>query len=181
MKLGRKSWIGLGIFLGAAVLCTPGAYLVLDHMTLGRYLHPDHNVTFSSPLQTLRDPYISPRRAARHAARVLRQAGVEEIQICQVDWIVAPVGGYIVDATGRLEQDGVVYTRFRVGVRDGSEEEDGAYVAGEPFVTIAHGEDRLGRVHWDPPGGPTDPGNLAFEFLPASERPAFENLDRLYP
>jgi hypothetical protein len=129
---------------------------------------------------------ISSREAALYAINHLKVRRVTHIVICEVRWIAAPLGGYLVDAKGKAKIKGTTYRIFRVGVRDGTEEKDGKLLGGEMFVFIAFGKDKLGRPHWYPPPGPdiwpprsaADSSVLDYEFL--LNRDGFESLDSRY-
>lgn len=154
-----------------------------------RYLHPNFTVVWPPP-QELRGSEIqpiTPQQASWFAVEHLKETGVSDIVICEVRWIAAPLGGYLVDAQGMLNLNDCVYTSFRVGIRDGTEEIDGANTAGEEFVFIALGKDSAGDTAWFPPPGPdwsalqgeAIPDELlCYEFL--LEREQFESLAEQY-
>jgi hypothetical protein len=129
---------------------------------------------------------ISHRKAASFAVDHLKAKGVTNIVICEVWWIAAPLGGYLVNALGKATIKDTIYTTFQVGVRDGTDERDGKSLAGEMFVFIALGKDKSGQLHWYPPPGPdiwppqgvADSSVLDYEFILHRER--FENLDKRY-
>jgi hypothetical protein len=117
----------------------------------------------------------------------LKARGITGIAICEAQWIAAPVSGYLIDALGNATIDGAKFSTFRIGIRDGREEEHGL-PAGEVFVFIAHGREDSGGSAWYPHPGPDhEPGPeeaitegmLAYEFLIGRER--FESLTTRYP
>lgn len=181
----------------AATILTSSLVLVMA-LTLGlcfgssldRYLHRD--CKFSSPPDFLIDSSrvkpISPQQAAEFAVSHLRAKDVKDIVICEVFWIAAPLGGYLVDAKGRANIDGNDFSSFRVGIRDGSDYKSGNYSAGEEFVFIARGENKSGQAVWYPSPGPdyklgegeaVTEGMLAYEFL--LKRKDFESLRLRFP
>jgi hypothetical protein len=101
------------------------------------------------------------------------------VVVCRTKEIMAPLGGFMVDAIGMLQRDGRSYSLFRVGVYDGS---DGPqYPAGREFVFIAKGADAAGGTAWIPPPGPDymdadpDAGFIGeYEFL--YDRAEFEQV-----
>jgi hypothetical protein len=155
------------------------------------YLHEDANIN-NGPSEEFIDKTgqrpITPEEAALFAVRELQKMNVEDIIICEVYWIAAPLGGYLVDSKGKACINGKLYTIFHVGIRDGSDLIDGKYLAGEKFVFIASGKDESGR-YWYPAPGPdynlverdsiTTDGMLQYEFLLYREN--FENLENRYP
>ena len=174
----------IGAVLGAltvVLLCLVGGALALDHARVGRYLHPSASLTRSDLIHGLLDERISDRKAAAMGVAALLDRDVHDIEICEVRWITAPLGGFLVDAKGHQEAGEAVYSVFRIGVRDGSEEGDGGGEAGEVFVFIARGEDTSGNVHWNPPGGPLGSSDLDYEFLPPGDRAAVASLSSRYP
>ena len=168
--------------LGTAALCSASS--------LDQYLHKNCKLGQQPEflIQEGRVKPISPREAASFAVRGLQARGVKEIVICEALWIAAPLSGYLVDAKGKATINGTEFSSFRVGIRDGLEEKNGQYAAGEEFVFIARGEIENGRSVWYPSPGPdyelgeggdvTD-GMLAYEFL--LHREAFEHLADRYP
>lgn len=108
----------------------------------------------------------------------LEEAGGEDILVCSIMRIEAPLAGYLIDGLWRASIQGEDYGTFRVGVEDG----------GTPFVLIARGVDAEGNIHWYPPPGPdwrpggncaTPDSFLDYEFLLGRE--AFEEIEELYP
>ena len=96
----------------------------------------------------------------------LNEKGVENVLICSVFRIEAPLSGYLVDATGNLEIEGVEYTSFRVGVRDDGEDPS---LAGTEFVFLAAGSGDSGESWIYPPEASCEDSNGCFvpehEFL----------------
>ena len=183
MSINKSSQYGILIVLlwCACSICFPQS---IDH-----YLHK--NAFFdlgpsSDMLNYSMHKPISHRKAASFAVDHLKAKGVTNIVICEVWWIAAPLGGYLVDAKGKATIKDTIYTIFRVGVRDGTDERDGKSLSGEMFVFIAFGKDKSGRPHWYPPPGPdiwpprseADSSILDYEFL--LNRGKFETLDKRY-
>ncbi len=152
-----------------------------------KYLRPGLKLPEASyyPPKTNPKP-IRATQAVRYAVEALKRRRVRDIRICQFAWIVAPLGGALVDATGVQDLAGARYTTFRVGVRDGTEAKYG-YRAGEEFMFIARGLNRAGEVVWQPTPGPdSDEVKNGFvgdyEFLAVIgeykflDRKSFENL-----
>ncbi|MCD4706802.1 MAG: hypothetical protein K8S62_03595 [Candidatus Sabulitectum sp.] len=108
-------------------------------MVLSHYLHPESQICAElDPLE------FSESTACWAAVIHLSQAGVENIHICEVTRIEAPVSGYLVDATGQWDsgtRDD--YQVFRTGVLDGEDYRD---KRGEEFVFLAAGSDENGDV-----------------------------------
>lgn len=131
---------------------------------------------------------ISPRQACCFAIERLQARSVRRIQICEVLWIAAPLGGYLVDLKGRWTFDGEEFSLFRIGIRDGSEASGGPHLAaGIEFVFIAKGKTASGESRWFPRPGPdyritgdeTWPESFfAWEFLLNREK--FETLGDRY-
>jgi hypothetical protein len=178
------------ILIAGLVLLLLGTGALCSASSLDQYLHK--NCRLESPselmLQESRMKPISPREAASFAVRRLQARGVKNIVICEAFWIAAAVSGYLIHAKGKALIDGDEFSSFRVGIRDGLEERNGQYAAGEEFVFIARGE-KNGQSVWYPPPGPDyelsegqvmTEGMLAYEFL-GLHRKAFERLAARYP
>ena len=161
-----------------------------EYETPDQYLHPDSRISSELPSSIFADSEkkpITPREAAGYALGLLRRHRVANPVICEARWIAAPVSGYLVDALGTLANGEVLYSVFRVGLRDGLERADGLRKAGEEFVFIAMGRDTSGNIVWYPPPGPDhQPAAdeafdvlLPFEFL--LNREDFETLPKRYP
>ncbi|MCU0612724.1 MAG: hypothetical protein MUE60_13175 [Candidatus Eisenbacteria bacterium] len=154
-------------------------------------LHPHANLLVWPPPSeevTASVSIISPSVAAESAAVALTRRGVTEPVICEARWIAGAVSGYLVDATGDLAFEGLHYSVFRIGIRDGAEAQYGdEFRAGSEFVFIALGWDNYGAQVWNPPPGPDyrPPEDesfdrlLPYEFL--LDHAAFETLPRRYP
>lgn len=121
---------------------------------------------------------ISAPEVLSFAVQHLKTKGVKEIEICEVSWIAAPLGGFLIDGKGSFNIGTKHYSTFRIGVRDGSEGD-----AGKKFVFIARGEDEEGKVIWYPEPGPDfhpvegevfPEEFLVYEFL--GDREKFESL-----
>lgn len=156
-----------------------------------QYLHQDFTLVWSLPREDLRGPDfqpITPQEASWFAVQHLIDRGVKDIVVCEARWIAAPLGGYLIDSLGSLNQEDKTYTLFRVGVRDGTDNFEGYSEAGQEFVFIALGKNRAGEIKWYPSPGPDydhpkiEPFPielLAYEFL--VDREEFENLADRYP
>jgi hypothetical protein len=127
-----------------------------------------------------RAPHVLDAPAATSVAvGLLRSKGVTGVVVCRTTSVQAPVGAFVVDATGELTREGRGYSLFRIGVRDGS---DGPqFPAGGELVFIAKGLDSAGQTVWIPPPGPdavsAESGFVeAYEFL--YDRAEFEQVPR---
>jgi len=121
---------------------------------------------------------ISAPEVLSFAIQHLKTKGVQEIRICEVGWIAAPLGAFLIDGKGSFNIGEKHYSTFRIGIRDGSRGN-----TGEEFVYIARGEDDKGKVIWYSEAGSdfhTTEGEvfpeelLAYEFL--GDREKFESL-----
>ena len=171
------------VFL-ALLCCAAG---VCSAQPLDSYLHKNAFLDTGPNLELFKFQHkpISSRQAASFAFEYLKRKGTTSIVVCEVLWIAAPLGGYLVDAKGKSTIDGATYTIFRVGVRDGTEQKDGKALAGEVFVFLALGKDKSGKLYWHPSPGPdaswedgVTEGMLAYEFLLGREK--FVALDKRY-
>jgi hypothetical protein len=144
-------------------------------------------VTEQAPIALI-DPLpetIGREEAVARALDLLEAHGVEHAAVCETHRIEAPLTGYLVDALGRMTLGDSVLTSFRIGVRDGLEQRDGMFMAGEEFVFIARGVDSEGSAIWFPAPGPdqppilTDDSDLPYEFL--LYRAEFETLGDRFP
>lgn len=136
---------------------------------LERHMHKD--AIIGEPWPHRGGPYysISSKTAILWAINHLKMRGAEEIKICEVGWIVAPLGGFLIDGKFELIEVPKRYSIFHIGIRDGSEGN-----AGAEFVFVAKGVDEEGRVAWYPPPGPDSPDrDLDYEFL---DRKSFESI-----
>lgn len=130
---------------------------------------------------------VGTERAAWLASELLAARGVKDIEVFDVLWIAAPLTGYLINATGVLQMGDARFLAFRVGLRDGQEEEGNECTAGEEFAFIALGYDEEGRQVWHPAPGPDfRPGKeesypcelLVYEFLSPEDRERLESLLR---
>lgn len=147
------------------------------------YLHPEALIQkLKLSDNELFENIISSEEAIKYAVLFLKEINIENILICEVKWIVAPLGGYLIDGFGLFEYEDSIFETFRVGVRDGSEGN-----SGEEFVFIARSIDVDGSTIWYPYPGPDyefpedeeiPEGYFNFEFLLDRER--FESLDERY-
>lgn len=145
-------------------------------MILSHYLHPESQICVEL------DPYEFNESTACWAAVIhLTQTGVEDIQICEVMRIEAPLSGYLVDATGLwYSVNGDVFDVFRTGILDG---QDYPEERGEEFVFLAAGIREDGEVSLFPAALVTEDSVaqfvLAHEFL--LNRDEFFSLPERYP
>ena len=131
---------------------------------------------------------ISPLKACKFAVEHLKKKGIKKIVICEVQWIAAPLTGYLVDTKGKLTIDHKDYSTFRIGITDGYSEDPEKNLAGEEFVFIALGIDAEGEAIWYPSPGP-DYKTTSDEAMPESfyiyefllNRDRFETLFERYP
>lgn len=137
--------------------------------------------------KTKRKP-ISPRKACVFAIEHLEAKGIRDIVICEVQWIAAPVSGYLVDIKGKLTIEHQDYTTFRIGITDGFHDDSGKHPAGEEFAFIAFRKTTDGKALWYPCPGPDyklkdgealPESLLIYEFL--LNRKRFETLCDRYP
>jgi hypothetical protein len=171
------------ILLLLTLLCTAGS-----SQGIGRYLHKKA-LLGAAPTDDMVKSYdrrpISSAEAAMFAVKHLETEGVKNIVICEVTWIAAPLGGWLVKTKGKWTHKGKTYKVFQIGIRDGTDECEGKYKAGEIFVFIALGKGKSGEF-WYPPPGPdiwpprsaADSSMLDYEFL--IDRKRLEGLDTLY-
>lgn len=185
--------LGYGAMVGALMTlglqsCSPNG--------LESYLHR-HAILAVPPLsfpppaelvQHSAHPPISPREACGFAIEHFEAKGIQDMLICEVQWIAAPLSGYLVDGTGTLTIDREEYTTFRIGITDGFNEDPEANPAGEEFVFMALGKTPEGTNVWYPRPGPDDLSThgeampesfFTYEFLLQRER--FETLSERYP
>jgi hypothetical protein len=130
---------------------------------------------------------LSSLEACRFAIHHLEKKGIKNIVICEVQWIAAPLSGYLVDLKGNLTIEGQDYSIFRIGITDSFEK----YIkktAGDEFVFIAYNKNKDGKTFWYPKPGPDSDifeenimsdNILVYEFLLQRER--FETLFERYP
>lgn len=126
---------------------------------------------------------ISPLKACKFAIERLKTKGIKNIVICEVQWIAAPLSGYLVDTKGALAIDHHEYSTFRIGITDGLDED-----AGKEFIFMAFRKNTNGQAIWYPRPGPdyklkegevVPESLLIYEFLIDRER--FETLWDRYP
>ena len=148
-------------------------------------IHPDAEIFDSSYPQRVEFPVITGLEATVFADSFLSHMGAKNVVFCRTTWIVAPLGGYLVDGLCEIDIEGTHYTSFRIGIGDGSEgnpEED-------TFTFIACcTTDGNGNMHWHPEPGPDfqpdedeiiPESYFSYEFL--LNRKDFENLESDFP
>ncbi len=148
-------------------------------------IHPDAEIFDSSYPQEVEFPVITGLEATVFADSFLSHMSAKDVVFCRTRWIVAPLGGYLVDGLCEIDIEGTQYTSFRIGIRDGSEgnpEED-------KFTFIAYGTtDGNENILWYPEPGPDfqpDEDEIIpesysnYEFL--LNREDFENLEIDFP
>jgi hypothetical protein len=180
----------LALLTSSLLLLLMSSFGVCYGSSLAEFLHKD--CRFDSPSDFVIDGSkvkpISPHQAAESGVRHLQTRGVKGIVICEIFWIAAPLGGYLVDAKGQATINGNDFSSFRVGIRDGSDYVSGNSSAGAEFVFIARGKNKSGQSVWYPSPGPdyelveggaVTEGMLAYEFLLNREK--FETLGTRYP
>lgn len=153
--------------------------ITIETDTTNKYFHKNAII---GNISTNYPKGIKGKEAALFAIKKLETRGINNIQICVVTWIAAPLGGYLVDAKGTWKHKGREFSVFRIGIRDGSDERENKFLAGEEFVFIAMGEDKSNKIWYPSPGpdyeikeGEVMPIDLlAYEFLP--DKKEFENL-----
>ena len=163
-------------------------FLLPADVDVSQYLHEDaalgksitlSNIDGVTPTMVESDYFsVTANEVIVLAVDQLTARGVSDIRICEVGWIAAPLGGFLVDGKGAYNSGGHTYFTFRIGITDGSEGK-----AGEEFVFIARGKDDSGNIIWHPEPGPdvipadeqqSNELYLPYEFLISRER--FENL-----
>jgi hypothetical protein len=77
---------------------------------------------------------IPARVAVRAAAAALERRGVRDVRICRLNWIVAPLGAAIVQATGRWDTAAGRFEAFAIAIHDGTEAQYGDWGGKEYFV-----------------------------------------------
>jgi len=88
----------------------------------------------SYPERTTLPKPISPREALRAAVGALERRGVRNVRICHLDWIVAPLGAAIFQATGRWDTPAGRFDAFVVSIHDGTEAQYGSLGGAENYV-----------------------------------------------
>lgn len=112
-------------------------------LDIEKYLYKDavlHGVAMPSEAKY---HAISLKEALLFAIQRLEKKGIKEIKICESEWIVAPIGSYIIYAKGDFFTKDKHYSTFRIVIRDGSEDDLGGEVA-----FLARGENESGNVIW---------------------------------
>jgi len=106
---------------------------------LDTYLRPEFVMKKASyPDQWHLPKAISPRQAIQFAVDALERRGVREIRICEIAWVVAPLGAAIIQATGSWKRSGSSFDTFVLGIRDGTEAKHGLAAGDEAYV-VARG------------------------------------------
>ncbi|MCD4846584.1 MAG: hypothetical protein K8R76_00160 [Candidatus Aegiribacteria sp.] len=157
----------------------------VEQATYFSCIHPEGEIFDSSYPQEVEFSVITGLEATVFADSFLSLMGADDVVFCRTTWIVAPLGGYLVDGLCEIDIEGIHYTSFRIGIGDGSEgnpEEDA-------FTFIARSTtDGNGNILWYPAPGPDfQPGEderfpenlLEYEFL--LNREDFENLESDFP
>lgn len=155
----------------------------VEQVTYFSSIHPDGEIFDSSYPQEVEFPVITGLEATVYADSFLSHMGANNVVFCRTTWIMAPLGGYLIDGLCEIDIEGTHYTSFRIGIRDGSE--------GDPdedmFTFIAHGTGD-GNVFWYPEPGPDfQPGEdevypeTSFEYEFLLNREDFENLEKDFP
>ncbi|MCK5132279.1 MAG: hypothetical protein KAR40_09040 [Candidatus Sabulitectum sp.] len=141
---------------------------------LVHYLHPESQISIEL------DPVEFTESTACWAAVFhLTQAGVEDIRICEVMRMEAPVSGYLVDATGVWKfQIGDAPGVFRIGILDGQNYPE---ERGKEFVFLAACPDANGGMllYPEPAAAEDSVFVYAHEFL--LNRNDFFTLPERYP
>lgn len=180
----RVSGMSLLLLLGISS-SVPGDSSDAESETYFSSIHPDAEIFDSSYPQRVEFPVITGLEATVFADSFLSLMGADNVVFCSTTWIVAPLGGYLVDGFFEFDIEGTHYTSFRIGIGDGSE--------GNPeenaFTFIAYGTtDGNGNIHWHPEPGPDfqpDEDEIIpesyfnYEFL--LNREDFENLESDFP
>lgn len=188
LYLSGRAKILVALVFSGAQLCSA--------KSIESYLHKNAilaapPLSFPPPADPMQNPErkpISPREACYFAIEHLEAQGIKHIVICEVQWIAAPLSGYLVDLNGKLTIDHEDYTTFRIGIKDGYEENAEENPAGEEFVFIAFGKNTGGKAIWYPRPGP-DYKPAKGEAMPESffiyefllNRDRFETLFDRYP
>ncbi len=111
----------------------------LCSMILSHYTHSDSQIA-----NTLESGSFNEAAAGWVTVFHMGERGIQNINLCEITRIEAPMAGFLVDATGYLEADsGIVFNVFRTGVFDGTEY---AEQRGDEFVFLAAGTDEMGET-----------------------------------
>jgi len=160
---------------------------------LEQYLHKNAilavpPLSFPPPHET--DKRITPRKACYYAIKHLKEKGIKNIVICEVQWIAAATSGYLIDLKGNFTINNEDYNIFRIGITDGYKSKFKHRSAGEEFVFMALRKTKQGKIYWYPKPGP-DYKLKKFEAMPESSfvyeyllnkknRKRLETLDERY-
>jgi hypothetical protein len=169
-----------------------GMLVLINTSPQTRYIHK--NARFGEPSPIVHSSHkqpLSAHQAAAWAFKRLTSRGAKQVMICEARWIAAPLTGYLVDAKGNMQMGKDTFRVFRVGIRDGLEEKNGLWKAGDEFVFMACGKMAGGKTVWYPKAEPGVVPNekstpeemksyLVFQFLSPGEEKDFENLADRY-
>lgn len=129
-------------------------------VVLMHYLHPESQISAE-----FNSAEFTESTACWAAVFHLTQAGVNDIKVCEVKRIEAPLSGYLVDAVGHWDSGhGDIFTVFRIGVHDGQEL---PFPPGEEFVFLAAGFLANGDVFLYPE--PVVTADSIYQFVSAHE------------
>ena len=130
----------------------------LCSLILSQYIHPGSQIA-----TTLESDVFNEGAAAWITVFLLGERGIQNISLCEIARIEAPLAGFLVDATGYLEVDsGIVFNTFRTGVYDGTEY---AEQRGKEFVFLAAGTDETGKTILFPACADEESFVYEYEFL----------------
>lgn len=136
------------------------------------YIHPGSQIA-----TTLESGAFNEAAAGWVTVFYMGERGIENISLCEITRIEAPLAGFLVDATGYLEADsGVVFSVFRTGVFDGTENTE---QRGDEFVFLAAGTDETGETVLFPTGTHEDDFIIEYEFL--GDSASFTGLCERFP
>ena len=107
---------------------------------------------------------VSAEEVLSFAIQQLQTKSVSEIEICEVHWIAAPYGGFLIDGKGSFNEGTKHYSTFRIGVTDSSKNN-----AVKEFTFIARGEDNEDNVIWYPE-------SFHYFFFSEKDKEDFEDL-----
>jgi len=143
-----------------------------SEIALSDLLYPDADLKETITLMD-NDRLIS---SLYQAFDTLTALGGEDILVCRVQRIEAPLGGYLIDGLLQIELEGKEFTSFRIGISDS--------VYDPPFTLIARGLGSEGDVVWYPEPGPDyiyQPDEVMpesiFEYEFLLDRENFENIE----
>lgn len=148
-------------------------------------IHPDSEIFDSSYPQEVEFSVITGLEATVFADSVLAHMGAKNVVFCRTTWIVAPLGGYLVDGLCEIDIEGIHYISFRIGIEDGSEgnPEENTFT----FIACGTTEDCENILWYPAPGPDFQPDEdeiipesyFSYEFL--LNREDFENLEIDFP